>query len=697
MPHGDLNSLEESPRKRGGTGCKLLLEMATRDVFRRNAFRLTGLSVNATPREISKQGDKLVLMQELGGGGFENNLLLGRVPAPTPDELRHALQRMQNPENRILDELFWFWPENGGPTATDPALSALARGDTKGASAIWGADGHPSAANVGAAHNLAILHHVLALDAEAPDAYRKGARPRRIEIDDHWRQAFAHWQRLIDNDDFWEAVSARIRQLNEPNLTTGYSRLIRSTLPRALNKISADVIVALAANGKADLARSHLDLVRVHGNGSDGVEMTADCALSPVATRLHEHIETARRRAEHGPSEAVEAARELLDHAEASLPLYALFGASGESRKEIFDEVAGTVVTCAVNHQRKTEDNVTFVAVLERALPLAVSDEVRQRVRKNIEIGRGNLNLELLQPVVDALRAIRESNVQSSAKLARIRQETLPKLADFARENPGNTALVDQLADTIAIALRGVSIEAHNDGDDLETALAAITAAGELAREAGLRKQIGEDHAQVLRNKQQREQNNLKLLIRSDEVEITHDRVRYNTTTLPAADITGVRFGVFKQYTNGINTSTSYLVAVGSARHGAIEIECKRFFRSEDQAQNDYQEILKALYIQIVPGICERLVKQIAAGKQVAFGEWILTAKGMSGTTGSLFWRQDHLIPWTDVRFGFHQGQLNINSATNSKARASFSLRLVWNAPIFEELANAIVTELNRK
>lgn len=257
--------------------------------------------------------------------------------------------------------------------------------------------------------------------------------------------------------------------------------------------------------------------------------------------------------------------------------------------------------------------------------------------------------------------------------------------------------MVDQLADTIALALRGVSIEAHNDGDDLETALAAITVASELAREAGLRKQIGDDQAQVLRNKQQRGKNNLKLLIRSDEVEITHDRVRYNATTIPAAEVTGLRYGVFKQYINGINTSTSYLIAIGSGRHGSVEIECKRFFRSEDQAQSDFQAILQALYIQIVPGLCERLAKQIAAGQQVALGDWMLSAKGMSGTTGSLFWKQDHLISWADVRFGSHQGQLNISSSTNPKARASFPLRSVWNAPIFKELANAIVTELNRK
>ena len=188
MPHGELNSLDDSPRKRGGSGCKLLLEVATRDIFRRNGFRITGLSVNATPREISKQGDKLVLMQELGGG-LEQSSLLGLEPAPSLDELRHALQRMRNPENRILDELFWFWPVNGGPASTDPALSALARGDVEAASTIWEANGRPSSVSVSEAHNLAVLHHALALDAETPDAHRNGTHSRRAEIDAHWSKA----------------------------------------------------------------------------------------------------------------------------------------------------------------------------------------------------------------------------------------------------------------------------------------------------------------------------------------------------------------------------------------------------------------------------------------------------------------------------------------------------------------------------
>jgi hypothetical protein len=695
MSGNDRNSLDDPPRKRSGAGGDLLLELATMDLFRRNAFRLTGLPVDATLREISKQGDKLILMQELGS--TLDDALMKRKPAPSLDELRHALQRIRDPENRILDELFWFWPADREATAVDPAITALARGDIEEARELWGANARASTMEVREVHNLAILHHVLALDAEAPDAHTAGSRPSRAEIDAHWGKALAYWQWLVKDDRFWEAVSARVREINEPNLTTGYARHLRTALPRALNKISAEVIVTMADGGHTGRARKHLDLVEKHGNGADGVETMAGYALSPVVARLHEHIETARRRADHKPAEAAGAARDLLDHAEASLDIYTIFSDAGESRKEIFDEVASTVVDCAVDYQRKTDDNKTFVAVLERALPLAVSDEVRRRVQKNVDIGKGNLSLVVIQPVLDSLRAIRETKGPAKAIFASIQNDILGCLAKIQDKHGAKSAAANQLSDAIAIALRAVSIDAHNIYDDLETALDAITIARVLARDPELQKQIAEDFAQVNRSKQQRDQHNLKLTIRSDEIEVTHDRVRLNTTTLSAADIVGVRYGSFKQYTNGVNTSTSYLVSVASGHHGLLDIECKRWFRSEEQAQSDFQAILEALYVQIVPGLCDRLAKRIAAGGEVALGDWILSRKGMSGATGALFWKEEHQISWADVRFVIHQGQLNISSATNPKAKASFSIREAWNAAIFKELANAIVTELNRK
>ena len=697
MPGRNNNSNGTLSDQHNGPECKPLFEIATKEIYRKNAFRVTGLSVDATPREIGKQGDKLKLMQELGGGSFEASSLLPTLPTPTLDDLRNALQRIKNPENRLLDELFWFWPERGVQLSADPAIQALSRGDMDGAKNIWSAKDLTAQDGICAAHNLAILHHVLALDSEHSSPGQKRSRGHRAENDAHWSDALAYWQLLVDDDQFWEAVKIRIRQLNEPNLPTTFSRQIRSALPNALNKINAEVIVAHIANGQDDLARNHINLVKTHSDGVDAVEMAAAHALSPVTVRLREHIAKARQHVESQPSDAARTARELLLHAEGLLKTYAIFGPSGESRKDVFDDVADAVVTCAVSYQRKTDDNETFVALLERALALAISSEVRLRVTKNITIGKGNVNLTKLEPATNALGLIRESNVSPQDKLARIRKEIIPLLTECARENGADSEIAGQFADAIAVALRGISIAAHNDTSDYTTSLAAITLADEIARDSTLRKQIGEDHAQVLRNKQQREQNNASLKIRSDDVEVTHEKVRYNTLTLPAGDITGVRFGVFVQYTNGIKTSTSYSVAVASARHGVIEIECKRWLRSEDDAKSDFQKIVMALYQQIVPGLCERIAKQIASGGNVPLGEWLLTPKGVRGTTGMLLWKEEHLISWADVRFGSHQGQLNVSSATNKKANKSFSLREVWNAPIFKEVANAIVTQLNKR
>jgi hypothetical protein len=57
---------ERSSRQRGSSECKTLIDAATKDLFRKNAFRITGLSVDATTREVARHADKLKMLAELG-------------------------------------------------------------------------------------------------------------------------------------------------------------------------------------------------------------------------------------------------------------------------------------------------------------------------------------------------------------------------------------------------------------------------------------------------------------------------------------------------------------------------------------------------------------------------------------------------------------------------------------------------------
>jgi hypothetical protein len=57
---------ERSSRQRGSSECKPLIDAATKDLFRKNAFRITGLSVDASPREIARHANELTLRVGLG-------------------------------------------------------------------------------------------------------------------------------------------------------------------------------------------------------------------------------------------------------------------------------------------------------------------------------------------------------------------------------------------------------------------------------------------------------------------------------------------------------------------------------------------------------------------------------------------------------------------------------------------------------
>ncbi len=698
MSANEDSEVEQGTRRSASASCKPLLDAATPELFQTNAFRITGLPVDATAREIKKHADKLKMMEELGQGEAAHTAAFALNPPPSVDQIRNAIQKLTDPEQRVVDEFFWFWPERFGQGASDPSIRALANGDSNRALEIWVGKETDPTDGVVAMHNIALFWHLAALEWEN---YSKGTElsdEQRREVEQYWRNAFKRWEHLAVDDLFWERVSARIKQLDDPRLTTGFVRRMRATLPQALDKINAQLAVRYLENGRMELARLHVQFMRETNQGLDNMEKTAELVLAPASIRLKEHIQRARQHADENPLGAPNAARELLEHAHRSLVAFDLFHGEGEHRqKDVFSDVAEAAMICAIAHQRKTSDSEIFVTLLEQALPFAMSTDVQQRIQKNLGIGKENLKFKLLEPIYEALSAIEKSAANPKTKLARIRQEIIPHLAGLIRTEGSGSSLASSLSDGIASALRSISIDAHNDKDDLETSLDAISFACEMARGPELVKRLTEDKAQITRNKSERIQHNLARRIKNDEVAVTREIVRYNSTTLPGADINGVRFGIFTQYYNGTKAPSSYLIAVSSATHGSIDIECRRFLRPEDEAAADFHAIVQALYYQIIPQLVARLSKSIAYGVEVPFGDCWLTAKGIRVPTGVLFWKEEHLISWTDVRFGTHQGVLTISSSQNSKVSKAFSLRDVSNAVIFKELADATVTLLNKR
>lgn len=387
--HSD-NEVETASRRDGPTECKPLLAIATQNIFRRNSFRVTSLPVDATAREISKHIDKLKQMTELGIATGAHRGPLALDPPPTPDDIRDAYQNLKDPETRILDEFFWFWPEEFGHSQSDPAIQAVTAGDCDTALTIWKAKETSPTDGVVAMHNIAVFWHLKALDLETSSSFDPLTQDSLKQLATHWRDALKRWNYLATDDALWEKISGRIRQIAEARLTTRFVRRMRATLPLALRKVHGELALYYCQAGATDLAKMQVGFLRTEGDAA-AADRAAELTLAPTTARVREHVRNAKQTAEASPKTADQPARDLID---LGLPLRTTFdlfyGEAPHPAKDILDEVASACVYCLVAHQHSTEDNRTFVELLERTLPLAESSEVRKRIQDNIQIGKKN-------------------------------------------------------------------------------------------------------------------------------------------------------------------------------------------------------------------------------------------------------------------------------------------------------------------
>ncbi len=85
-----------------------LRDLAGPDLYRRNAFRITGLSTTADPRDIRQRRQQFGVAWQVGTQLTDD----GPVPLPAPasePQVRAAFDILADPRQRIIHELFWLW------------------------------------------------------------------------------------------------------------------------------------------------------------------------------------------------------------------------------------------------------------------------------------------------------------------------------------------------------------------------------------------------------------------------------------------------------------------------------------------------------------------------------------------------------------------------------------------------------------
>ncbi|MBD3291789.1 MAG: hypothetical protein GF393_02630, partial [Armatimonadia bacterium] len=367
--------------------CRELLELATPHLYRRNLFRVLGLPVNAGAKDVQRQQARRKMQEKLGiaaTGGTGSAFAL--TPPPTEEDIRAAMERLNDPVARLLDEVFWFWPMNGDP-ATDAALRAIADGHLDEAIGLWTKQTGQGAQGQIATHNLAVCHHLMALDREAGLISEGGGKKEQRPLADLWRTALSKWKDVLEGEEFWSVVKHRVRELDDVQLTTGFVRRVRGTLPTALLLICGKMAYEAAERGDTALVGRQIRLIREAKFGDRLADEAIRESLTPVRERIKTAVENARGQWTSRPHQGDGYVRELHEQAKSLLVIVdAVLPADSVIRGGLHDMVAEAMLEGQIAFGRKTNDWTESLRLLALAQEVAVGERVRSRLSENVQI-----------------------------------------------------------------------------------------------------------------------------------------------------------------------------------------------------------------------------------------------------------------------------------------------------------------------
>ena len=383
------------------TESNILLEMCTSRVYEDNAFLLLAANVDDTPRKLKKRANDLQ-------NAIESDDLKGEYPEylrpdtlPTVETILTARQQLQNPSARFVNMFFWFWPiEN--QSFQDPALIALRSGNDAEAYGIWNetVDCGTAEQILIAKHNLTIYTHMNVLKKEIEILQS----PQKRGIKKNWETAYAHWMELHKSEDFWSYLKNKARSYDDPRLTTGFVRRMRTFLPQAITHINASIACDYLRLNPPLLNHVRRHKTLIESCSLDGV--TLDSIFLPFVSadrdRITTAIEDAKRKLSRDQEGGKPLAEKLLSTTKQPLEFIEhIFGSGHTEYQELADEVAKTTMQCAIAHANKTEDLNTSSRLLRKIAPLACSKNLKAQIAENQKTVEKNIALRITNSAVE--------------------------------------------------------------------------------------------------------------------------------------------------------------------------------------------------------------------------------------------------------------------------------------------------------
>jgi Skp family chaperone for outer membrane proteins len=465
----------------------LLLEKATPDLFRLNAFRITALTADATPREISRQAKVLQMKAKLEGTAFVSAAELPFDNPPDLEAIRAAAHALQDTEQRFLHEIFWIWPTTRQPPENLKLFAEL--------------DPESEDASTIGLHNRAVTAAVRAIDLEFECA--RGvilSEDDRQKLWGFWQESADNWQSVLRCDVFWEVIEARARDLEDPRLTSASVTQLRNALPQFFAKIHAIQAFRSGERQGRGIATQHAAWARQFApSHAEQTLLQASTVFRDKIAAICLRLEAA---SEHSVEDTPNAVRSSIGEVTPLLGIVsAALGTENVVTRNLSDRFAEAANGCLVDYCNASKDWATGVQLLEKVRPMAHNSTLIEKIESNLNTARRNSwNVLYFDPLAEKMNAIGNADLPASIKFTRIKTEVLP-LYKRLQDELGDEEPVVLASQMVATLLRSVSIDLHNNDENYDLALDAIALAvvicldDELAQKLEADRKTAEQHA----------------------------------------------------------------------------------------------------------------------------------------------------------------------------------------------------------
>ena len=348
------------------------------NMFRKNAFRVTGLAPDATARQVRRAREESRNKYYVPPEGPAEGPGALLPPSSDPVELRAAFEVLQDPVARLVHELLW--------------AGAAEQGDRAGA--------------------VRTLCRAL-----------EGTSERGTVLTDtawgNWRNGLGSWADALRSEATWKQARRRVAEIDDPRVTVALLRTLRQRLQAHVVGVAAE-LAAREARTSPGTAGRLVRAVRGAGFDSGDVLRALRSAAQPELDRVGKACDVARStdKARVG----LESARTLLAVATERLPaLLALLGAEDDLLQGSKDDVALTANNCVVAYANEHAAALggepsgfrDVLGLLARARVFASTPGTTELVDKNFAA------FTRIQGTIERLREATEAVRRSGAPPAR--------------------------------------------------------------------------------------------------------------------------------------------------------------------------------------------------------------------------------------------------------------------------------------